>query len=162
MRFAKVPILPEDECKRMFQDSTLKPSEGKDAQFFCELQKISSSLFSTGTMCAGFEQGGVDSCNGDSGGPLACKVDGESHFWDCKCLNRQITELVCSRSPTFYYLVNLAVSLRFWDVKPMAPTLIFMNCCTNYPQWVMETKTYLWAASYPDKCSTLFIPTGIV
>ena len=52
---AKVPILSNAHCKQLFRKS-----------------KIKNAVISLGKVCAGFENGGVDTCTGDSGGPLAC------------------------------------------------------------------------------------------
>ena len=53
-----VPILTNDDCQRWFKD-----------------QKKTAVIID-GSMCAGFEEGGKDSCLGDSGGPLMVKKDG--------------------------------------------------------------------------------------
>ncbi len=62
LRSAKVPLISQRECKRMYSDTNRKIGRGM--------------------LCAGYEDGSVDSCNGDSGGPLACRsqVDGRFHL----------------------------------------------------------------------------------
>ncbi|GAB0087672.1 Peptidase S1 domain-containing protein [Sergentomyia squamirostris] len=58
LRVAAVPLVDLDECR--------KSSINGGRQ-----QPILESM-----LCAGFLQGGVDSCSGDSGGPLACEHNG--------------------------------------------------------------------------------------
>uniref|UniRef100_T1J342 Peptidase S1 domain-containing protein n=1 Tax=Strigamia maritima TaxID=126957 RepID=T1J342_STRMM len=57
LREAKVPIVEREECLNVYED------------YF-----ISENMF-----CAGYKRGRVDSCAGDSGGPLLCDVDGKWH-----------------------------------------------------------------------------------
>lgn len=52
---AEVPIVDLDECRNVYKD-----------------YYISDNM-----MCAGFRRGGVDSCEGDSGGPLLFKKEGK-------------------------------------------------------------------------------------
>ena len=50
----QVPIVSKDECKEVYTDYNL-----------------TKNMF-----CAGYKEGGIDSCGGDSGGPLLCKPKG--------------------------------------------------------------------------------------
>ena len=52
MQQAQVPLVPRDTCRRAYSDSGVEITERM--------------------RCAGFSQGGVDSCDSDSGGPLVC------------------------------------------------------------------------------------------
>jgi secreted trypsin-like serine protease len=54
MQFAQVPVTTDDECANAYED-------GFDAKTM---------------VCAGYPQGGTDTCNGDSGGPLLAPVRG--------------------------------------------------------------------------------------
>jgi len=56
LRAAKVPILNQDKCQIMYSHS--------------------SGAVVDSMLCAGYPEGGVDACKGDSGGPLACYIDG--------------------------------------------------------------------------------------
>lgn len=51
----KIPILPTEKCQNA---------------------RVYGSMISGSVFCAGYLFGGVDSCNGDSGGPFACSIDG--------------------------------------------------------------------------------------
>ena len=53
-----VPILANDECQRWYNEEK------------------QTRLIVDGSMCAGFEEGGKDACDADSGGPLMVKKDG--------------------------------------------------------------------------------------
>ena len=50
---AVVPILPPHVCKKLYKGS------------------LTASMF-----CAGYIAGKVDTCKGDSGGPVVCRVNG--------------------------------------------------------------------------------------
>ncbi|KAH9512862.1 Neurotrypsin [Bulinus truncatus] len=54
LKFAKVPIIDQKKCADLYKKYT-----------------ITSRM-----MCAGYIEGGIDTCNGDSGGPLLCKYKG--------------------------------------------------------------------------------------
>ena len=57
LMIVQVPIASQKACKAVYKD-----------------RKITPRMF-----CAGFEEGGVDACQGDGGGPLVCK-DGFSWY----------------------------------------------------------------------------------
>lgn len=61
LKVASIPLLDSESCNS-------KEVYGNE---------LNSITFPHGMLCAGFLEGGTDSCSGDSGGPLACNVDGK-------------------------------------------------------------------------------------
>jgi len=61
LKVASIPLLPSEKCNA-------KEVYGNE---------LNSVTFPEGMMCAGFLEGGTDSCSGDSGGPLSCNIDGK-------------------------------------------------------------------------------------
>lgn len=66
LKAAKVPIVKDSTCQRIYKDVT-------DKMF-----------------CAGYMAGGIDTCSGDSGGPLVCEINGRytvmgATSWGAQC-----------------------------------------------------------------------------
>lgn len=66
LQAASVPLLNLTTCRQM------------DVYGAAGHQAILDSM-----ICAGTLEGGVDACGGDSGGPLACQIDGNLSFAVC-------------------------------------------------------------------------------
>ncbi len=62
MQAAMVPIISDEECKDMYSNNGRR-------------------RIARGMTCAGYRDGGVDTCKGDSGGPLACRAERDGQFY---------------------------------------------------------------------------------
>lgn len=60
LKVASVPLISSETCNK-------KEVYGN---------QLNSNTFPDGMLCAGYLEGGTDACRGDSGGPLACSVNG--------------------------------------------------------------------------------------
>ncbi|XP_046638059.1 urokinase-type plasminogen activator-like [Daphnia pulicaria] len=61
LKVASVPLISSETCNK-------KEVYGN---------QLNSNTFPDGMLCAGYLEGGTDACRGDSGGPLACSVNGQ-------------------------------------------------------------------------------------
>uniref|UniRef100_A0AAY4A9H8 Vitamin K-dependent protein C n=1 Tax=Denticeps clupeoides TaxID=299321 RepID=A0AAY4A9H8_9TELE len=65
LRFVRVPLVKDDVCRKSIEKITNETSED---------YKFTENMF-----CAGFPEGGRDSCSGDSGGAFA--LENNNQFW---------------------------------------------------------------------------------
>ena len=71
LNYAKIPIMSKKDCQS-------KHTNEKD------YESISDDM-----ICAGFDHGGTDACNGDSGGPLMCTREDNTGLKFLKIFDRK-------------------------------------------------------------------------
>ena len=91
LRVAQVPIIEHNECRKMYQGKSLTRR----------------------MLCAGYKQGRIDSCQGVSGGPLACWENGAfvlagAVSWGFGCAQRNQPG-VYANIPSFQSWIDLAM-----------------------------------------------------
>ena len=84
LQTASVPLINTRECREMYS--------------------VSNRNIVEGMTCAGYKKGGVDSCRGDSGGPLTCKVNGKYQELFYDYFKYSLVFKFCYL-PTFLYIV---------------------------------------------------------
>lgn len=74
----------------------------------CNAMESYQGFIQQGQMCAGYKNGGIDSCSGDSGGPLFIQVGGEVHQAGITSFGNGCAE------PNFYGVYSEVASFESW------------------------------------------------
>ena len=100
LQVVKLPIIPNTQCQKMFQKSGHR--------------KVIRDTF----ICAGYNDGGKDSCEGDSGGPLM--IQGEDARWSLigtvshgiKCAEPNLPGVYMKTSAYMPWIINVISKSR--------------------------------------------------